>query len=320
MPDLSGHIASFGVRQTLELLGGAGKSGELRFQTGRGRARVLFHEGKIAYATSASGSDTVEELDRLLMRYQPDDSGIVPDGNPDTLEQALEEQVTEVLYEVTDWTDGSFEYHEKPTDASVAVHVCTVDQALQRVDIRLAEWKAIRTQIPANDTVFSLAPLLPAGQTRATFDGLTWRLLALIGDGGSVDFIAGALEVSPFRAARMLADLIEAGFVERDDEDDGYRETAGSHAQPVEPEPASWDELTSPFEEPAESEPLAMATLEEEAAEQEGEATDEPAAAEGHSVLQVPPPPGPVTFSKQDLTEDEKNELIRNIGKGIFPA
>lgn len=311
MADLSGNLATYGVRAVLEFHAGTAKSGELRVSTESGSGRILLHDGRIAYATTASGADTVEELDRLLVRYQPGASAL-PDGSPETLEEALEDQVTEVLSEVLGWKTGSFEFTENAaSDGSAAVHLSSVEDALQRVDERMSEWVELRQLIPANDSVFALAPQLPAGKTKATFDGLTWRLVALIGDGGSVDFISGALDVSQYRAARLLADLIEAGFVRLDDEEHEVREFASAGDTPT---PA--DDQPSPegVDEPAGD----ISLLDPSVAASHDLLDDEPD--QQDPLPQLQPPTDAVTFSKSDLSEEEKNDLIRNMGKGIFPA
>ena len=78
MSDLNGNLASFGVRQVLELLSDSGKTGELQLSSGTVVGRALFHDGLIAYATTASGVDTVEELEALLERHAaPDAHGSV---------------------------------------------------------------------------------------------------------------------------------------------------------------------------------------------------------------------------------------------------
>lgn len=315
MADLSGNLAVYDVRAVLEFHAGAAKSGELRLSGDSGSGRILLHDGQVAYATTASGADTVQELDRLLVRYQPNGTAR-PDGSPETLEEALEDQVTEVLYEVLGWKAGSFEFTENASsDGSAAVHLSTVEDALQRVDDRVAEWVELRRLIPSNDSVFALAPQLPAGKTKATFDGLTWRLVALIGDGGSVDFLSGALDVSQYRAARLLADLIEAGFVVLDDEE---RDVSAIVETPdTVPDEAPVREAIERPDEPGEE----IALLDPSVAAShdlfDEEVLDQPERDE--PVPRLQPASDAVTFSKSDLSEEEKNALIRNIGKGIFP-
>ena len=89
MSDLNGNLTAFSLREVLELLAAASKTGELRLRTDHGSGRILLADGQIAYATAATGADTVQELDRLLTRYQPggDDIG----AGPETIEMALQE-------------------------------------------------------------------------------------------------------------------------------------------------------------------------------------------------------------------------------------
>lgn len=295
MPDLSGNLSAFGIRRTLEFLGDSGASGELRVAADGSASRILFHRGAVAYATTATGADTVQELDTLLARYQPGAEGN-PDGAPDTLEQALEEQVTDVLYNTVGWEEGSFEFSCSELQAA-AVHATSVEDALQRVAERVAEWEQIRVVIPSNDAVFTLSPRLPAGTSRATFDGLAWRLVALIGDGGSVDFLAGELGVSIYRAARLLADMVEAGYVRPDGGD--HLDPPAEVAHVVEPElPSAYAELAA-----EDTEEIEMLDF------------DEP-----DPMPDIRPEADAVEFTSRDLSQEEKDALIRNMGNGVFPT
>ena len=312
MSDLNGSLAAFSVRQVLELLAAASKTGELRLQADRGMARILLADGEVAYATIAIGADTVQELDRLLRRYQPggDDIG----AGPETIELALEEQVTDVLDEALDWDSGSFEFGSRRSAEGAAVHLSSVDRALELVEARRVEWEGLREVIPTNQAVYGLSPRLPHGMSEATIDGLRWRLLALIGDGGSVDFVARELEVSDYRAARLLADLIEAGYVQPDGE------RLDPVGEPTVPVPEVYEQLAVEAG-PDEDEPATDASeLADEGLDVEDFFDDPVVVEEPEPLPDVQPLEEPVTFSAGDLTQEEKNELIRNMGKGVFPT
>ena len=323
MSDLNGNLTAFSVREVLELLAAGSKTGELRLRTDHGSGRILLADGHIAYATAATGADTVQELDRLLARYQPggDDIG----AGPRTIELALEEQVTDVLDEALDWDSGSFEFGTRNSAEDAAVHASSVDRVLELVEARRAEWKRLREVIPANDSVYSLSPRLPNGMAEATFDGLRWRLLALIGDGGSVDFIGRELEVSDYRAARLLADLIEAGYVQPDED------RVDPVGQPTVPVPEVYEQLAGGVDKDEHEPSVDVLELHEEPGDEVSESHEEPLGDDGffddevvveepEPLPEVQPRQEPVTFSAGDLTQEEKDELIRNMGKGVFPT
>ena len=67
--ELTGDLAAFGTRPVLAFLAQTAKTGELRIASDDIDGRVLLQGGSVAYATTATGSDTVQELDSLLERH-----------------------------------------------------------------------------------------------------------------------------------------------------------------------------------------------------------------------------------------------------------
>ncbi len=272
MAELSGDLGSFGLDRVLELLADAGKDGELRVHSERLDGRILLQGGRVAYATTATGSETVEELDALLERYQAD---VFASDLPATLEEVLEEQLTEVAYFMMALGSGSFEFAGSEQPGPDDVHTITVSELLEKVDARTEEWRLIRRVIPTNDQPFWLVSQLPVGRADATLSAGQWALLAAVGSGASVTEVAAALNLYEFHAAGAFARLVEEGLLESTDKAE----------HPTRPEQ---------LEEPGEHQEPGMPDL---------RPTDEA-----------------VTFSTQDLSSDEINEVIRNMGRGIFPG
>lgn len=344
MSDLSGNLAAFGLPGVFDLLGGAGKSGELRLNVDGVTGRIILNDGAIAYATH--GTDALGELARLHDMYR---SGLDrDDAGPATVEEAIDERVIEVCFQLMQRPNGTFEFSAAPgpADLSYGVHVADV---LRRVEERSAEWEALRTVIPTDDTVFRLARRLPGQEPVMTIDALTWRLLALVGDGGSVAFLADELGLSEFRSARLLADLFQSGLLERSEGEAPSAFVASSHQRSVpdatplagmgaEQDSAAADgagtvEVFGPAEpshgQLALDEPAALQLADEPTDELFDELLledsfidefeeDEPPTTQ--EVPQLAPPTPPVSFSKSDLSPAERDELIRNIGRGIFPS
>ena len=254
MADLSGDLGSFGLERVLELLADTGRAGELRVHSDGLIGRILLQEGRVAYATTASGSDTVEELDALLERYQ---SHVLP-SDLTTLEEVLEEQLVEVAHLLTQLESGSFEFVSSAGPSPDDVHTVPVAELLEMVDARAEEWKTIRRVIPANDDAYRLVPLSRA----------QWAMLAATGGGASVAEVAASLNLYAFHTAEAFAEFVGDGLLE-----------------PVQPRIANEPE-----------EPVAP------------------------GVPHLQPTEDAVTFSTEDLSSEEINEVIRNMGRGIFPG
>ncbi len=301
MSDLAGNLGPFGLRQVLSFLADARVTGELRVLSGDVVGRVLFQDGSIGYATTATGEDTVQELDSLLERYREGGSA-APSSNggetPASLEDVMSEQLTEVLFHLTQLESGSFSLDQSVDLSGATVESFLVDDLLHEVDIRVDEWQKIREVVPSNDAEYELAWHIPDGGAKVTLSASIWTLLAAIGGRASVTDVATALEIYEFHAARQIADLVEGGLLEPAGEaawDSGLEdaEALDGGAEPRDP----WDDDTEP----------------------EADWSSDVEAIAGPEMPRVEPASDPVTFSKQDLSREEMDEMIRNIGRGIFP-
>ena len=266
MADLSGDLASFGLDRVLELLADAGKDGELQVRSDPLAGRILLKDGRVAYATTASGSDTVEELDALLERYQAD---ALASDLPTTLEGVLEEQLIEVAYHLLELESGSFEFVRSESPGPDDVHTVPVADLMEMVEVRAENWRTIRRVIPTNDGSYRLTSQLPAERADVTLTAPQWAMLAAVGAGASVAEMATALNLYEFHTAGAFSDLVGEGLLESVDE-------------PV---------YRGPVEEP-----------------------EEP------GVPRLAPADEAVTFSTRDLSSEEINEVIRNMGRGVFPG
>lgn len=311
MSDLTGNLASFDLRQVLGFLAETTATGELAVSADHAYGRILFQNGSVGYATTATGDDTVHELDTLLERFRDggfDTSALNQD--PVTLEDVLREQLTEVLHSLNDLESGSFSFTGSPDPAGLEViDVFNVDDLLSDVDVRTEEWRKIREVVPANDSVYHLVPAAPGHSGEVTLSAPMWALVAALGAGASVTDLADSLGVYEFHAALKVAELVEVGLLEpaaawvgaeppRDSESSQPADDPADEWRPVEESVDDWESVDEPTDE----------------WQSDLEALAEP------EVPRIEPTADPVTFSKQDLSREERDEMIRNIGRGIFPS
>jgi len=311
MSDLTGNLASFDLRQVLGFLAGTAATGELAVSADHAYGRILFQNGSAGYATTATGDDTLQELDALLERYRTggfDSSAL--NHEPVTLEVVLREQLTEVLHSLNDVESGSFAFTGSPDPSGQEViDVFNVDELLRGVDVRTEDWRKIREVVPANDTVYRLVSSVPGHSAEVTLSAPMWVLVAALGAGASVTDLAESLDVYEFHAALKVAELVDEGLLEPAD---GWIDT----------EPRVDSEWQQPAGDAADEWP----SVAESAGDWESvdESTDEwQSDLEGLAEPEVPriePTTESVTFSKQDLSREERDEMIRNIGRGIFPS
>ncbi len=292
MSHLSGKLKTFSLRQILVLLADADTTGELQVASPTISGRIFFESGVVAYGTTRAGEDSLSELDRLLESYDED--------SPVGARPVIKEQLTEVLHGLTLAKSGTFDFDEgtpgsiRSFDAGVTF---TVTDLLAAVDNRIEEWRRIREVIPSTSTPLGLASDLPAARPEVTLDASAWTMLSTVGGGASIVDVATKLEVSEFNAAEKLSQLVNEGLL--------------AVAGEVEPAPSTDSGPADSAIEPVEP-PLEL--------KKEQPSIRRPELAEKPSTPRVDPKVGPVAFSHEDLSREERNELIRNIGKGIYPS
>lgn len=300
MPDLSGDLGTFDLRQILTLLAETHKTGELRIAVDGETARTFLHDGQVVYATLRTGNEAVREVEALMDWYGSGaaDRHEPGEGQPArSPEEALEDQVIEVFFTVTQLGSGSFHFDE---DAGVAPYnadgsyVLSVPAILDCVEDRVEQWGKIGEVIDSIHDPYRPAAQLPNGMFEVTLDGKTFRYLSVLGGGRSVVEVAAALHVSEFTAAKKLSDLVKQGLAELSETEQPAPELgddAADHDRAGESQHDAGDDESKPAPEEA----FAPANL-----------------------PRVQPVAEPVTFATRDLTRDEINEKIRNFSRGIY--
>jgi hypothetical protein len=289
---LSGKLKTFSLRQILVLLADADTTGELQVASPTLSGRIFFESGVVAYGTTRAGEDSLSELDRLLESYD--------DDSPARARPVIKEQLTEVLHGLMQAKSGTFDFDEGTPGGTRSFDVgvtFTVTDLLTEVDNRIEEWRKIREVIPSTSTPLGLASDLPAARPEVTLDASAWTMLSTVGGGASIVDVATKLEVSEFKAAEKLTELVNQGLLAVA----GEVETSPH----IDSDPA--DSAIEPAEQPLEL-------------KKELRSIRRPELHEKPSTPRVDPKVGPVAFSRKDLSREERNELIRNIGKGIYPS
>ncbi len=292
MSHLSGKLKTFSLRQILVLLADADTTGELQVASPTLSGRIFFESGVVAYGTTRAGEDSLSELDRLLESYDED--------SPARARPVIKEQLTEVLHGLMQAKSGTFDFDEGTPGGTRSFDVgvtFTVTDLLAEVDNRIEEWRKIREVIPSTSTPLGLASDLPAARPEVTLDARAWTMLSTVGGGASIVDVATKLEVSEFKAAEKLTELVNQGLL--------------AVAGEVETSPRIDSDPADSAIESAEQ-PLEL--------KKELRSIRRPELDEKPSTPRVDPKVEPVAFSHEDLSREERNELIRNIGKGIYPS
>lgn len=321
MSHLSGKLETFSLRQILVLMADADATGELQVGSLTLNGRIFFQSGVVGYGTTREGDDSISELDLLLDTY---------DGEAgDETRAGLKEQLTEALYGLTLLDSGTFEFVEGASSKFDVGTTFTVVELLRLVDERIAEWEKIRKVIPSNTTQLTLAPELPVDRSEVMVDKEAWSMLATVAGGASISMAAGLRGISEFQAAKSLTELVKWGLLSTSDEPVATTEPVAlkTRSSSLESELfALKTELAAPESDlasPKTTAPAAFAELEslEPPLELVEELSEEPSPEpeKKSATPRVEPKVESVSFSKKDLSDEERDELIRNIGRGIYP-
>jgi len=131
---LEGHLSDLSLPDILQIVHLSKKSGVLNLESPAGKGSVVFHDGKILYASMQGKERLGERLIRegvlregdleTVLRIQKDRKVYEPLGailtenkliEQDALEAYIQSQIKEVIYEMLSWEEGDFRFEpEQP--------------------------------------------------------------------------------------------------------------------------------------------------------------------------------------------------------------
>lgn len=181
---ISGNLKTMELAELLQWLSQAQKSGTLVFNNGRVEKSVVFESGRI---TSTASTDPNEYLGHFLVGHgfiselelsqamEMQDSNnmllgkiLVTLGAVDeaSLDRILRLKAEESLYDIFNWSEGEFRFHDDQLPESTMVPMAldvtaVVMEGSQRVD----EWRRIREVIPNDQAIpVSIVELLEGAE------------------------------------------------------------------------------------------------------------------------------------------------------------
>jgi len=265
---LTGNIEVFPLQEVLRLLARSNKNGCLRVESGSVNGRIYLDNGALTLATVHSDRDMIEQLDaagfvdesvhRMDANevYLPDHIG---DRSPSDLTDFIREHVVESLYRMRRPGTGTFEFLVDATSRFRTGQSFDAEVAVSEADRRASEWMDIESTI--SDMLRPVRMVRELTSSEVSITSATWRVLAALGGGASVERISRELGMTQFRSAREVAGLMRAGLVEFSP--DGYQApraetsawtTSDRDDVPRADEPSrEEDASTPPSEAPAES-------------------------------------------------------------------
>lgn len=235
---LRGNLGQIAIGAILQLLQMESLTGVLEITSGRSTIVVIMRDGLIdlVQAESAShefrlgrffvseGLATPSEIERLVSNRSPNDRRVlgellVEEGKitQEQLNQALERQSSELVYEAVRWKSGSFAFRRMaaPTLAErtrLGLPVAfVVMEGFRRVD----EWRVIEPKLGSFSDIVVIDATAMEAVEPSRFDRLESRVLATIDGHRTIRQVIEESHLSSFDACRVLTQLIEARLVRR---------------------------------------------------------------------------------------------------------
>ncbi len=234
---IEGPLKELGIHDVFQLLDLSRKTGKLTVtsKVRHNRGSVYFNEGSIVYAEIESnphllGSllvrkgrithadlqrarDTQVKGDKRRLGEILVDLGVITDRE---LEQQVQAQVEEVVFELVGWQEGYFSFEEggsakPPADALVSIPTSSL---LMEGARRIDEWSRIERRIAHLGVIPGFAPQ-PEGEHEEYLDFLPpeWEVLTAVDSNRDVKEIAQVLGRSEFDVAKTLFGLEATGIL-----------------------------------------------------------------------------------------------------------
>ena len=241
---LNGTISDFGVADIFQLVGQQAKTGVLVFKNDLDTVRVYFRDGFAVHAESVTKSRdrmlggmlvgaevitqgqlnqafteqrrTLQRLGQVLMDLRYIDA--------DILKEFATLQLTETLYGLFEWKDGTYEFStEEVARSTDGVEPLKTENIVLNGLRIVDEWPAIRERIPSYLWVVERTRELPGLNSVSEWDGDNHqlpeidgperRVFELVGGGRKVQKLIDLSRMGEFETCQALSVLMQGGFI-----------------------------------------------------------------------------------------------------------
>ena len=163
----------------------------------------LVDDESLASSAEALASDPTLSLARLLVEKAEVD--------PDRVVALATEQVTDTVFSLLRWPDGSFSFVVDESDPDDLGARVPVDDVVAEGQRRLAAWAELVEHVPGPDAVLALEPAPPGGDVAASRD--EWSLLSLVDGHRTVAELVVLSGSGEYAVVSALAGLVGRGLL-----------------------------------------------------------------------------------------------------------
>lgn len=244
---LAGSLNEFGLADVFTLLSTTRKTGVLNLETAAVKGRVWIAQGGLCNAVAdvtrsplaarlLHGGEASEAQAREIVAAQADgDSQRLQDAldvlglGSDRVRSILVDQITDAVFDLSRWSDGTFAFDNQAVGDVIAV--TSAADVLGTVQQRLSEWEGFSANVPADDAVLDVVSRPSGGAEGISVQASHWEVLTLVDGLRPVAEVIELTGQGTFTVSRMIAELIGVGLVRVLDDPTG--ETASQHRRRI---------------------------------------------------------------------------------------
>ncbi len=225
---IQGSLRNMPLSDVFQVIATGQKSGVLTVERANARARIYFDHGRIDFAHVQPGVHLGEilvrmdlvsshEVQEILRRQHTENAGTrlglmaVEMGllQEKDLHRALERQVYEVVADLLTWSEGRFDFTDRPTDASQAPTDHSVDSMMLLMSIAQRQHEFEGSDLPPG-TVF----VRKGDPTKVEMPSGGWEVLGYVDGRKSARTLAAELDLTERHVFHILSQLHRLGVIE----------------------------------------------------------------------------------------------------------
>lgn len=234
---LQGNLRDFSVTQLLNLVNLANKSGALLIQGPNEGARLIFHQGKLAFAQLASDKDGVQgSLPSVLHRAEK-----INDAQLNTLRlraagmsdkelglllinagyvtqqdilESLQAYFVDIVQQLFTWVEGHFKFDptQDVPESKIPVRIA-LENLIMEGSRQTHEWEQLNFEIPNLDMALAFTDRPGVNLKKVNLNVEEWRVVSYINPKNSIRQIAKASRMNDLEIRRIVYGLMQAGLI-----------------------------------------------------------------------------------------------------------
>jgi hypothetical protein len=231
---LRGNLRDFSITQLLNLINLASKTGTLVVEGPNETAKVVFRDGKLAYAEIGKEENSLAYILHHTKKLSVGQYQSIRQGashisdkelgllliNAGYLSQEdiltnLQQHYTDIVHRLFTWVEGFFHFENDllPPDNRISVRL-DLENLIIEGSRQLREWEQLQDEIPSLDMALKFTDRPGTNMRNVNLSVEEWRVVSYINPRNSMRQIANATKMNDLEIRRIVYGLLQAGLVE----------------------------------------------------------------------------------------------------------